>query len=156
MIKAEDFTKPLTSLLAEAFGVLDSSDAFFLDSGQDGLLGTIDGLSAVRASTPLKADLATVASHCAHVLYLLQLFDAYEQGQFPQPDWPGSWRTRIVDEAAWKALRADLKAAYRAVTGRLNESEAWPEPRVAASMMLLAHCSYHVGQVRMLLTAIPS
>jgi hypothetical protein len=153
MIKTEDFTKPVTALLAEAFGVLDSSDVFFLDSGRDGLLGTVDGLGADLASRSLGPGRETIASHCGHVLYLLQLFDAYDQGQTPQPDWPGSWATHDVNEAAWRTLRADLRSAYETVAARL-QGGPWPEPRVAASIILVTHCAFHIGQIRMLLTAL--
>jgi hypothetical protein len=31
---------------------------------------------------------------------------------------------------------------------RLKVRDDWPEAAVAASMMLLAHCAYHVGEIR--------
>lgn len=154
MIKTEDFVKHLTALLTEAFGVLDSPDVFFLDSGRDGLLGTVDGIGADTASRPLKPGRETIAAHCGHVLYLLQLFDAYDQGQTPQPDWAASWNTNEVDEASWRRLRADLRAAYDSVLARLKGGGPWPEPRLAASIILVTHCAFHVGQIRMLHTAL--
>jgi hypothetical protein len=148
MIQSTDFTKWLQILLAEAFGVADTADAYFLDSGQSGLLGTINTLSAGQASAAPTAEQGTIASHSGHVLFLLQLFDAYEHGQTPTADWEGSWATRVVDDAAWQALRDDLRAAYDTVIADVQANDAWPEPRLAAALTLLAHCSYHVGEIR--------
>ena len=50
MIKTEEFKKSLHGLLAEAFGVLESPHGFFLDTGQSGLLGTINRIDAATAS----------------------------------------------------------------------------------------------------------
>jgi hypothetical protein len=148
VIQTTDFTKWLRILLAEAFGVADAADAYFLDSGTSGLLGTIDTLSAEQASAAPTPEQGTIASHSGHVLFLLQLFDAYEHGQTPTPDWEGSWATRTVDEAAWRALRDDVRAAYEAVMADIEANSTWPEPRLAAAMTLLAHCAYHVGEIR--------
>jgi len=154
MIRTEDFTKWLSLLLAETFGLSEAPSGFFLDTGQSGLLGTINLISAEAVSTALKPENATIASHCAHVLFLLRLFDAYEQGQRPEPDWEESWKTRVVDEAAWRTLRAELQAAYDTALAQLRARTAWDEPPLAASLMLLAHCAYHVGEIRQLLTSI--
>jgi hypothetical protein len=148
VIQTNDFTKWLRILLAEAFGAANTEDAYFLDSGRSGLLGTIDTLSAEQASAAPTAEQGTIASHSGHVLFLLQLFDAYEHGQAPTPDWEGSWATRAVDEAGWRALRDDLRAAYESVMADVESKDAWPEPRLAAAMTLLAHCAYHVGEIR--------
>lgn len=152
MIQTSDFKKWFTLLFAETFGVSDAPQGFMLESGLAGLLGTIDALSAEVASAIRPPEHVSIASQCGHILFLLRLFDAYDQGQAPAPDWPGSWSSRSVDEAAWGALRGELRAAYGNVAARLQTNDAWPEPRVAAALMLLAHCSYHVGQVRQLLT----
>ena len=148
MIQTADFTKWLRILLAETFGVADTPEAYFLDSGQSGLIGTIATLSAEVASAAPTPEQGTIASHCGHVLFLLRLFDAYEQGQTPTPDWEGSWSIRSVDEAAWRALRDELQAAYSAVVADLQANDTWPEPRIAAAMTLVAHCAYHVGEIR--------
>ena len=60
----------------------------------------------------------------------------------------------MVDEAAWAALRAQLQATYDTVVARFTPDSLWPEPRVGAAILLLAHSAYHVGQVRQLLTAV--
>src|SRR5689334_12785151 len=96
-INAEDFKSPLLTLLAEGFGVSDSPNGFFLDDGQAGLLGTIDKLSAATASAGLRPENATIAAHTNHVLFILDLFTAYERGEPFNADWAGSWHVQTVD-----------------------------------------------------------
>ena len=148
MIQTEDFTKNISLLFAEIFGASDSPHGFVLDTGRSGLLGTIDALTAEVASATPRPDESTIASHCGHILFLLKTYDAYEQGQQPQMDWPASWAIRAVDEEAWATLRANLHAAYTIVVGHLQNRTDWPETPLAAALMLLAHCAYHVGEVR--------
>jgi hypothetical protein len=148
MIPTAEFTKWFFLLLAETFGVADTPHGYILDTGQSGLLGTIDSLSAEAASAARGPEHATIASHCGHVLFLLQYFAAYERGETPAADWAGSWATRVVDDAAWQALRQELRTTYDAVMARLQARDDWPEAAIAASLMLLAHCAYHVGEIR--------
>ncbi len=154
MPKTEDFTKWLTLLLAETFGVSQAPFGFVLDSPQAGLFGTIDSLSAPLVSYSPAPGQPTIAAHCNHVLAILRLFEAYERKQTPEPDWPATWSKRLVDEADWAVLRKELQEAYHTVVTRLEENDRWPESRVAAALMLLTHCSYHVGQIKQLLSSI--
>lgn len=148
MIPVVDYTSSFFLLFAEVFGVSDLPHGFILDSGTSGLLGTIDSLSAEVASSTPVADQASIAAHCGHILFLLNDFAAHERGETPDADWPGSWATRTVDEAQWQVLRDELRTAYAHIVARLQVREEWPAPAVGASMMLLAHCAYHVGEIR--------
>lgn len=148
MIPTATFTQSFFELFAEAFGVSTAPSGYFLDTGQSGLLGTINTLNTEVASATRSPEEATIAAHCGHILFLLQFFEAYERGETPNPDWAGSWTTRIVDDAAWHALRRELQTTYTSVVTRLQERETWPDEAIGASMMLLAHCAYHVGEIR--------
>lgn len=151
MAQTTDFKKWLLILLAETFGVSDSPDGYILDSGRSGLIGTISTLSAEAASATRAPSQNSIASHCAHILLIVNYFAAYERGETLDPDWAGSWSTCVVDDAAWQALRSELQSSYDKVVARLEARDEWPEAGVAASMMLLAHCAYHVGEIRQLL-----
>jgi hypothetical protein len=151
MAQTADFKKWLLILLAETFGVSDAPNGYILDSGRSGLLGTINMLNAEAASAARAPEHATIAAHCAHILFIVNYFAGYERGETPAADWAGSWSTRVVDDAAWQALRNDLQTSYDTVIARLEARDEWPEAGVAASMILLAHCAYHVGEIRQLL-----
>jgi uncharacterized protein (TIGR02246 family) len=117
-----------------------------LDCGSDGLLGAIQSLSAETASEELAPNHASIASHCAHLLFSLHVFDAGERREIPDtpPDWPSSWRTRVVNAVEWQQLQADLRAVYETLIPRIHGSDDWPEPH-------LAHTAYHVGEIRQML-----
>ncbi len=153
-MKTEDFTKWLYMLFAEAFGVAETPSGYFLDTGRAGLLGTLDEISAELASATLKPGNATIAGHCGHMLYHLELFAAYGRGERPAPDWPGSWHTSVVDDDEWNALRTALRNTYTAIVEHLQGLETWDEAPIAASMILLAHTAYHTGEIRQQLTAL--
>lgn len=148
MIPSETYAKWLLVLLAEIFGVADTPQGFVLDDGRSGLMGTINVLSAEQASFAPNVEQGTIASHCGHILFLLQFFAAHERGESPEADWQGSWAIRMVDAAAWQHLRDELQATYDQLVVRLQARTDWPEPAVTASMMLLTHCAYHVGEIR--------
>ena len=148
MIPTTAFTQSFFTLFAETFGVSEMPSGYFLETGQSGLLGTINTLSAEDASAARTPDEGTIAAHCGHILFLLKFFAAYERGETPTPDWQGSWTTRIVDDVTWPALRHELQHTYDALVTRLQTREMWPDEAVGASLMLLAHCAYHVGEIR--------
>ena len=150
-IQTTDFTKWLTTLLTEAFGVSDSPDVYFQDSGTSGLLGTINQLSAETASRTRSPEHVPIASHCGHVLFLLQIYNAFERGERPEIDWESSWKIRDVDDKAWATLRSDLQREYDTMIQGIEANDQWPEQRLAASIMLLTHCAYHLGEIKQLL-----
>ncbi len=154
MIQTSDFKQSIDGLLAEAFGVSQAPSGKFLDTGGSGLLGIIDGIDAGTASAVLRPGDETIASHCAHLLYHLNLFLAYEQGKAPRADWPSSWNTHAVNDAAWKSLRRELRAAYTELRADLGARDSWPQIVVNAWMLLLAHVSYHVGVIDKLRNAL--
>jgi hypothetical protein len=155
VITPENFKKWFNILFAETFGVTDLTYGYALDNGQAGLLGTIDRLDAGAASTALKPGGETVASHCGHVHFILRWFHSYGQGQPIEADWEGSWQGRTVDAAAWDALRAELRSLYAAVVEQVNAVEQWGETPLSACMILLAHCSYHLGEAKQIISALP-
>lgn len=147
MIDESAFKQSLSGLLAEAFGVSDSEHGIFLDTGQSGLLGAVAGLDAASASAAITPNGESIAAHCGHVLYILHLFNTYEQGKAVRPDWESSWQTHNVDEAGWTALQADLRHEYEAVTAHLQARWEWPPMALGAWLMLTPHVAYHVGVI---------
>jgi len=144
------FKKWLLTLLPEIFGATDSEHGYILDNGRAGILGTIDTLDAAAASRAPKSGAETIASHSGHTLYLMELFAAYSNGENPQTDWPGSWKNQIVDQAGWNELRTKLRATYEDILDFVSKREVWDEDVIAASMILLGHCAYHLGEIKQL------
>jgi hypothetical protein len=124
--------------------------AFILNSGDAGLLASLDRLSAADASRSVN-DGATIAAHAQHLRYGLGLMNRWaREGGNPFADarWDEAWKTGRVDDAGWKEIRAGLRA----------ECETWrralASPREASAVELsgmvgsVAHLAYHLGAIR--------
>jgi hypothetical protein len=141
----------LARLFAElADGATQKGGAFILNSGDIGLLRSLDKLSAGAASRAVN-DGATIAAHAQHVRFGLSLMNrwASEGGNpFADAKWDEAWKTTTVDSGQWEEIRQGLR----------EEVDRWLEalgsPREATALELsgmigsIAHLAYHVGAIR--------
>jgi hypothetical protein len=101
----------LTQLFAElVHGAPEGGGAFILNSGDAGLLRSLDRLSAAEASRSANEG-ATIAAHARHVQYGLSLMNrwAREGGNpFADATWDAAWTTTSVDDDEWRSIRAGL------------------------------------------------
>ena len=148
-------TAPVASLLASLFselvdGVRVKGAAFVLNSGDVGLLRSLDTLAAAEASRSIDGG-ATIAAHAQHVRYGLSLMNrwAAEGGNpFADATWDAAWKVSTVDDAAWREIRDGLR----------HEATRWAQalgsPRDASDVELtgmigsIAHLAYHLGAIR--------
>ena len=149
-IAEEDFTKGLFFILKETFeGPPPKTAAAFLDQGC-GLFQTVEGLTAEDASRAAVPGGTTVAAHCAHVKFYLDVLHRYMQGPIEPADWSQSWLVREVNAEEWDALTRELREAYAAVTESLRSVGDWGERPFGAALGIVAHTAYHLGAVRQL------
>src|SRR5262245_35905210 len=90
-------------------------EAFVLNTGDVGLLHSLDKLSAADASRSTNGG-ATIAAHAQHVRYGLSLMNrwAAEGGNpFADATWDAAWKLSAVDEAAWQEIRGGLRDEAR-------------------------------------------
>lgn len=141
----------LARLFAElADGASQKGGAFILNSGDIGLLRSLDKLSAAAASRSVN-DGATIAAHAQHVRYGLSLMNrwASEGGNpFADAKWDEAWKTTTVDSGRWKEIRQGLR----------EEADRWlaalGSPREVSALELsgmigsIAHFAYHIGAIR--------
>ena len=141
----------LARLFAELVeGAAAAGGSFILNSGDAGLLRSLDKLTAADASRSVH-DGATIAAHVQHVRYGLSLMNrwAAEGGNpFASARWDEAWKTRGVDEPAWNEIRG----------GFGDEARRWLEvlrtPRDVTGIELngmvasIAHLAYHLGAIR--------
>src|SRR6478752_10674709 len=88
-------------------GTSTRGEAFILNSGDVGLLRSLDKLSAADASRSVN-DGATIAAHAQHVRYGLSLMNrwAREGGNpFANAKWDEAWKTSVVDDSRWAEIR---------------------------------------------------
>jgi hypothetical protein len=145
-----DIGPSLTKLFSELIdGANEPGGAFILNSGDLGLLRSLDKLSAADASRSVN-DGATIAAHAQHLRYGLSLMNSWgtEGGNpFADAKWDEAWKTKEVDAAQWKEIRGGLS----------DETHRWLEalgsPREVTAVELngmigsIAHLAYHLGAV---------
>ena len=119
-------------------------------SGNHGLLATLDGLSAEQASraTPLGT---TVAAQAAHTAYHMEVVVRWEHGDRGPFDWPGSFQPSVVDEEAWRELRARVRRAYDDLCALATSNTKWDEDEPGGFAGALAHVTYHLGSIRQII-----
>jgi hypothetical protein len=141
----------LARLFAELVdGTSGQKGAFILNTGDIGLLRSIDALDAAQASRSTNSG-ATIAAHAQHLRYGLSLMNrwATDGGDpFSDATWDAAWKISTVDDTAWAEIR----------TGLRDEAHRWLEalrtPRQATSVELaglaasVAHLAYHLGAIR--------
>jgi len=146
-----EISRALSRLFSELVnGTSDRGNAFILNTGDVGLLRSLEKLSAADASTSAN-DGATIAAHAQHVRYGLSLMNrwAREGGNpFADAKWDEAWKVSAVDAAGWDEIR----------TGLRDETERWLEmlhtPRECSGIELtgmvssVAHLAYHLGAIR--------
>ena len=151
----KDISESLTTLFAELVnGAASGGGAFILNSGDAGLLRSLDKLSAGDASNSVHGG-ATIAAHAQHIRYGLWLMNrwAAEGGDpFSDAKWDEAWRTSRVDDGQWAEIREGLR----------DEAQRWLQvlgaPRQVTSVELsgvvgsIAHLAYHVGAIRQIAT----
>jgi hypothetical protein len=150
-MRTTEFSASLATLFSELVsGANIPGGAYILNSGDVGLLRSLDRLSAADASRSVN-DGATIAAHVRHVRYGLSLMNrwAREGGNpFADAKWDEAWKTSRVDAAEWIDIRAGLA----------EEAQRWivelGAPREATALELngmigsVAHLAYHLGAIR--------
>jgi hypothetical protein len=131
-------------------GANESGSAFILNSGDTGLLRSIERLSAVDASSSVN-DGATIAAHVQHVRYGLSLMNqwAREGGNpFADAKWDEAWTISSVNDGQWDEIRNGL----REETGRwlqvLESPREVAEVELTGMIASIAHLAYHLGAIR--------
>ena len=144
-------TRALTGLFAELVdGAPAGGDAFILNSGDAGLLRSLDKLSAHDASQSVNGG-ATIAAHAQHLRYGLSLMNrwAREGGNpFADATWDAAWKMSSVDDAAWQEIRSGLAAEARQWQEALGTPRELRGVELAGMIGSVAHLAYHLGAIR--------
>ena len=103
-MRTTEISPVLSSLFSElADGAAACGGAFILNSGDAGLLRSLDGLSAGEASRAVNEG-ATIAARAQHLRYGLSLMNrwAAEGGDpFADAKWDEAWHISTVDATTW-------------------------------------------------------
>ena len=124
--------------------------AFILNSGDAGLLRSLDRLSASDASRSSNGG-ATIAAHAQHLRYGLSLMNrwAAEGGNpFADAKWDEAWKTSTVGAGEWSEIRNGLRDEARRWLQALSSPRDVDEAEIAGMVASIAHLAYHVGAIR--------
>jgi hypothetical protein len=146
-----DIHRPLSQLFAELVnGPTERGEAFMLNTGDIGLLRSLDHVSPAEASHAVDGG-ATIAAHAQHVRYGLSLMNRWAANggnPFADAKWDEAWKVSVVSETQWEEIRRGLR----------DEAQRWLDvlgaPREMAPIELtgmiasIAHLAYHLGAIR--------
>jgi hypothetical protein len=144
-----ELTSVLTGLFSELVGGT-RGGAFILNSGDVGLLRSLDKLSAAEASQSVNGG-ATIAAHAQHVRYGLSLMNrwATEGGNpFADARWDEAWKMSTVDGPAWDEIRAGLRHETDRWLAALGSPRSANDMEVSGMIGSIAHLAYHLGAIR--------
>jgi hypothetical protein len=143
------FADSLATLFAELVDGAPKSGGFVLNAGDEGLLRSLDKISAADASVPTPTG-STIAAHVDHLRYGLTLMNRWSKGEnpFKDADWAASWRKRTVSDVAWRQLRADLRADASSWMQKLRTARDVDDTELNGMIGSVAHLAYHLGAIR--------
>jgi hypothetical protein len=131
-------------------GTTGQTGAFVLNSGDLGLLRSLDKLSAADASRSVN-DGATIAAHAQHLRYGLSLMNRWAtDGGDPFADarWDEAWKIADVDTTAWTEIRKGLRDEAQRWLGVLNSARDVTDVELTGMIASIVHLAYHVGAIR--------
>jgi len=146
-----DVARALTQLFSELVdGAVGRTGAFILNSGDGGLLRSLDKLSAAEASRSVNGG-ATIAAHAQHVRYGLSLMNRWATAggdPFADATWEAAWKTGSVDAPAWKEIRNGLREEAARWLTALGAPRDVSETELTGMIASIAHLAYHLGAIR--------
>ena len=134
--------------LVEGTGAFDGG--YILNTGDVGLLASLDKLSAADASRSTD-DGATIAAHVQHERYGLSLMNRWAThggNPFADATWDLAWKIREVDTAAWDESRSGFAAEARRWLEVLRTPREVSETEMNGLVASIAHFAYHLGAIR--------
>ena len=130
-------------------GANSGTGAFVLNTGDAGLLGSLDKLSAADASRSVN-DGATIAAHAQHLRYGLSLMNRWagEGGDpFADAKWDLAWKTSVVDADAWQEIRNGLRDEAHRWLRALDSPRDVRDIELTGATASVAHLAYHLGAI---------
>ena len=139
----------LGTLLAELVDGASKDGGYMLNPGDDGLIRSLEKLSAADASA-LTPTGSSIAAHVDHVCYGLSLMNRWSQGEnpFDSADWTASWSRTHVSEPEWRQRIADLRAEAARWISAVRTPRQVDEIELNGMIGSIAHLAYHVGAIR--------
>jgi hypothetical protein len=146
-----DTSRALAALLNEIVeGIEPGGGGFVLNSGDVGLLRSIEKLTADEASRSTTGG-ATIAAHAQHVRYGLSLMNrwAREGGNpFADATWDAAWKISAVSTEEWQEIRRGLGEEAMAWKDVVRAPRDVSEGELTGLVASVVHLAYHLGAMR--------
>ena len=144
-----EIAKTLSTLLGELVNGASKDGGYMLNPGDDGLLRSLEKLSASDASAQTSTG-SSIAAHSDHVRYGLSLMNRWSQGENPfgSADWSASWRKTRVSDDEWQKLRSDLRGEVERWLTAVGRPRDVNEIELNGMIGSIAHLAYHLGAIR--------
>src|SRR4051812_25959119 len=150
-MRTSELAPSLAGLFSELVdGAHGTGGAFMLNSGDAGLLQSLERLPAADASRAVNGG-ATIAAHAEHVRYGLSLMNrwAAEGGNpFADATWDAAWRTSSVDAARWQEIRTGLAEEAHRWLQVLGSDREVTGVELTGMIASIGHLAYHLGAIR--------
>jgi hypothetical protein len=131
-------------------------EGFYLDKGTS-LSESIQNIEYTEASKKKDRSIETIAGHIFHIIYYIRVLQEYiTDERTGKTDWNESWIISSVSKEQWKELKKQLIQEYEKLLSFIKSIEEWNNGDYFGGVLsILAHCSYHLGAIRQLITLIP-
>ena len=149
-MRTTDICPTLERLFSELVNGASGSGAFILNSGDAGLLRSLDKIPADDASRSTNGG-ATLAAHVQHVRYGLSLMNRWgREGGNPFADakWDEAWKTSAVTATEWEAIRDGLREETTDWLQVLKTPREVADVELSGMIASIAHLAYHLGAIR--------
>ncbi|MGI8476381.1 MAG: hypothetical protein ACR2OO_08445 [Thermomicrobiales bacterium] len=121
---------------------------YVLDPGTS-LFETLADVTAEEASRPVSPGGACLAAQVNHVRFYMDAVGERARSGVEQPsDWEASWRVCPVSDEEWRGLIARLRVTLADTREFVQTWEHWDARFVGGAFALVAHCAYHLGEIR--------
>jgi hypothetical protein len=148
-IRTDDLVATMATLFNELVAGAPPSGGYMLNPGDEGLLRSVDKLSAAAASAVTPTG-SSVAAHVDHLRYGLSLMNRWSTGEnpFKDADWTASWNKTRVSETEWRTLRSELGLEVDRWLRALRTAREVQETELNEMIASIAHLAYHLGAIR--------
>ena len=149
-MRTDELTKTLTRLFSELTEGTHPRGGFVLNTGDIGLIQSLEKLSARDASQSTNGG-ATIAAHAQHLRYGLSLMNDWASNggnPFANAKWDEAWKTSTVDEPQWQEIRNGLRGEIANWKAVLNTPREVVDIELMGIVGSVAHIAYHLGALR--------
>jgi len=145
-----DISPVLARLFSELVDGAAPSGAFILNTGDIGLMRSLEKISATDASRSVN-DGATIAAHAQHLRYGLSLMNRWGRdggNPFANAKWDEAWKVSAVDAREWDEIRRGLADEAHRWLDALKAPRDVSEVELTGVAGSVAHLAYHLGAIR--------